>query len=117
MTYDDTHITVHKTGIYQIYTQVSLQNKQPEEPSTHATIADKFYVHAVYKQSGSGHDERILGGSYTYYRNQNGESKITNYISSPYQLVKGDRIGVKVHDISQVVPSSVTNFFGMHLIQ
>lgn len=117
LTYDDTYITVGSTGIYQIYSQIVLHNQQPDEPSPYAYTSDRYYVHAIYKQSSSGHDERILGGSYTYYQNKNGESTITNHISSPYQLVRGDTIGVKVHDISQVVPSNITNFFGMHRIQ
>ena len=117
LTYDDTYITVGSTGIYQIYSQIVLHNQHPDEPSPHAYTSDRYYVHAIYKQSRSGHDERILGGSYTYYESKNGETTITNHIGSPYQLVRGDKIGVKVHDVSQVVPSNITNFFGMHRIQ
>lgn len=114
---DHTHITVDRTGIYQIYSQLVFHNRRVEGPSSYSSGSDRYYVHAIYKTSTSGHDERLLGGSYTYYRNQNGETEVSSYIGSPYQLRKGDRIGVKVHDVSQVVPSNLTNFFGMHLIQ
>lgn len=117
LTQDDTHITVGSTGIYQIYSQLVLQNTQPEELSSYSESPNKYYMHAIYKQTSSGHDERILGGSYTYYQNKDGDTMTTSYIGSPYQLRKGDRIGVKVHDVSQVVASNLTNFFGMHLIQ
>ena len=34
----------------------------------------------------------------------------TNYIGSPYLLMKGAKIGVKVHDVNELVPSEVSNF-------
>lgn len=117
LTHDGTHITVGSTGIYQIYSQLVLQKSQPERISSYSESPNKYYMHAIYKYSSSGHDERILGGSYTYFGNKDGDTMTTSYIGSPYQLRKGDKIGVKVHDVNEVVPSNLTNFFGMHLIQ
>ena len=117
LTHDGTHITVGSTGIYQIYSQLVLQRSHPERISSYSESPSKYYMHAIYKYSPSGHDERILGGSYTYYDNKDGDTMTTSYIGSPYQLRKGDKIGVKVHDVNEVVPSNLTNFFGMHLIQ
>ena len=73
-------------------------------------------MHAIYKTNGHNIYRRILGGSYTYYPNKDGDSVITSYLGSPFQLIKGDMIGVKVHDVDEVVPSNFSNFFGMHLI-
>lgn len=115
--HDDTYIEVKSSGIYQIYSQISLENKQSEEPSAYSTSSDRYYVHAVYRQSGPGHDERLLGGSYTYFQNKDGKSAITSYVSSPFQLIGGDKIGVKVHDTRQVMSNNLTNFFGLHLIE
>ena len=117
LTHDGLHITVGSTGIYQIYSQLVFQKSQPEGVSAYSESPNKYYLHAIYKYSASGYDERILGGSYTYFDNQDGDTMTTSYIGSPYQLRKGDKIGVKVHDFSEVVPSNLTNFFGMHLIQ
>lgn len=114
---NDSFIVIGRTGVYQIYSQVVLHNKQSDEPSAYSTSTDRYYVHAVYKRHNFGHEERILGGPYTYYHTQDGETGITSYISSPLQLLKEDTIGVKVHDVNQVVQSEITNFFGVHLIQ
>ena len=117
MTFDDTYITVESTGLYYIYSQIVLQNKlKTQETSPDSTSTPIFYLHGVYKTGSGGHVERILGGSYTYYPNKNGGSMTTNYIGSPYLLKKGAKIGVKVHDVNELVPSEVSNFFGMHLI-
>lgn len=117
LSHDDTFITVGSTGIYLLYSQLVLRNTPDKYPTPYSTGMNRYYLHAIYRKSGSSHDEILLGGSYTYYTTVDGNSMITSYVGSPYQLRKGDQLGVKVHDISHVVPSNMTNFFGVHLIQ
>jgi hypothetical protein len=111
-------IEIKKSGLYQIYSQIVLEHEMNDRDQ-HGSAS--IYQHSVIlKQAGMPDDYNrekfILKVSNTHCASVSDTHTITSYISGAFQLTEGDKLGVRVHNNSEIAAVPHMNFFGVHML-
>jgi hypothetical protein len=111
-------IEIKKSGLYQIYSQIVLEHEMKDRDQ-HGSAS--IYQHSVIlKQAGMptdyNHEKFILKVSNTHCASESDTHTITSYISGAFQLSEGDKLGVRVHNNSEIATVPHMNFFGVHML-
>ncbi len=104
-------MTIHKTGLYYIYSQISMQLD-----SHSAEQLPQQHIIGV-KEVGSSSEmyTKIAKGSNSQCRFHGQKHNSTSYMATLYQLQRGDRVAVQVYDKDKIIPNKHMNFFGIIL--
>lgn len=111
-------IEIRKSGLYQVYSQVVLEHDMRDNDQRNS---GSIYQHSVIKKEAGApgdniREETLMKVSNTHCQSEYDKQTITSYISGAFQLSEGDRLGVKAHNMSDVVQIPHMNFFGVHML-
>lgn len=114
--YHETHgiIEIRKTGLYQLYSQITLNRNQKWYKKQHKA---QTYRHVVILTGvGESKFKEILKSSNRFCSCNTDIQTVTSYLAGAFELAKGDMLAVKVRNTSEVVPVAHLNYFGAQML-
>lgn len=111
-------IEIKEAGLYQIYTQVVLNHDKIWHRKHHKA---NVYQHSVIRLADKRsviHDQYdvIMKASNNFCSCKTEKQVVTSYLGGAFYLSEGDRLAVKVNNITEIVPVAHMNFFGMYMV-
>ncbi|XP_045200674.2 uncharacterized protein LOC123554521 [Mercenaria mercenaria] len=112
-------IEIKKSGLYQVYSQIVLDHDMKSQSQHNAPA---IYQHSVVLiEAGTMHDKYarekiILKTSNSHCASKSNRQTITSYLGGAFQLSEGDKLAVKAHNKTELVPVPHMNFFGVHML-
>lgn len=90
---------------------------QTDDPQRSPSI----YQHSVVRleagaQGYRAREKVILKASNSHCVSNTNRQTVTSYLGGAFQLGEGDKLAVKVHNITEIVPAAHMNFFGVHML-
>ncbi|XP_072096147.1 tumor necrosis factor ligand superfamily member 15-like [Mobula birostris] len=109
ISYQNQALTIQKTGVYYVYSQVSFRGKE----STRC----EYVTHTVTKQVQSYPEPIHLLSSTKTVCSQDSPWFVSIYLGAIFKLEKGDRLAVQVNNVTDVdVNNEHKTFFGTFLL-
>ncbi|KAL4220493.1 tumor necrosis factor (ligand) superfamily [Mactra antiquata] len=118
MTHHPEHgfIEIKRTGLFFVYSQLVLEHDGPGnvDEYNNGLISYQHSISLITAGSDQIHARSILLNKDTRCSCTKDKYRFTSQLGSAFQLNKGDKLFVRVSNVTEIVPDPVMNHFGVH---
>ena len=111
-------IEIKKSGLYQVYSQIVLDHdnntRRLNEPDTY--IHRVIQIKAEVSHHISPYETTLMKACNTHCSTATNRQTITSYLGGSFVLSEGDKLAVKVSNITEIVAVPHLNYFGAYML-